>query len=302
MELEHLRILEGKSLLWDDITAYYKSKIDAEDYILMHGIDMEIIKRLTNTKPFFSERYIIELHVSRVTSKLLNQLTRIMKTEWITLIVVCTTKDDFEMVGTIIRKSFNGYKISYKYWLGYVTKRLDCQPRCNLEAIYKTLNGRYELTEFIIDVINKTGGNIKLVQVNKLIGKRDKMSLDLLWFSILRMDMKSKRDVFKYLEEYRYGYTFIHNALKDKYAEMLEYYRDFHNGLLNELNMREYKKEKHISEWILKSYISLFSCISFDEILLIGEMIECSNVNSTAKMFELIGRLYGRHSGLGKVV
>ena len=302
MKLDNIRILEGKSLLWDDITTAYKNKVDVGDYILMHGLDQEIMKRLLNTKPFFSEQYVVELHLSRVSNKVLNQLVRYMKCEWITLVVVCTSKEDYDLTSTVIRKGFNGYKVSYNYWLGYVQRRLKCTPKCNLEAIYKSIVSRYELTDFIIELINKTDGNITVTKIGKLIGKRDKLSLDLLWFSILRMDAKSKKDVFKYLEEYRYGYAFIHNALKDKYKETMKYYEDFHNGLLNELNLREYKKETHISEWILRNYISTFNTMSFEELLLMGEIIECSNINSTAKMFELVGRLYRRHDGLGKVV
>jgi len=302
MALENIRILEGKSLLWDDITTAYKSKLDSGDYILMHGLDQEVLKRLLNTKPFFSEFYVIELHLSRVSNKTLNQLVRYMKCEWMRFVVVCTSKDDYDLTSTVIRKGFNGYKISYKYWLGYVNRRLNCTPKCNLETIYKSISGRYELTDFIIELINKTNGNITVKKISTLIGKRDRLSLDILWFNILFMDAKGRKDVYKYLEEYRYGYNFIHNTLKDKYKDTIKYYDDFHNGLLNELNLREYKKEYHVSEWVLRNYIKLFNNISFEELLLIGEMIECSEINSTAKMFELVGRLYKRRDGYWKVV
>lgn len=302
MKLENVRILAGKSLLWDDIALYYKRKVDREDYIMMHVIDHDTLKRLSSTKPFFSDQYIVELHLSKVTGRLLNQLMKYIKSEWITFIFVCTTKEDFDILSNVATKSFNGYKISKEYWLGYVKSRLTCSPRVNLENIYKALAGRFELTELVIDVVNKTNGHCTLKQVTKLIGKRDKMSLDLVWFSVLRMDQRAKKDVFKYLEEYRYGYNFIVNAMEDKYEELLAYYKDFNDGKLNELNMREYKKESHKSEWLLKTYIGLFSNMSYDEILLIGEMIQCSEVNSSAKMFELIGRLYNRKTIEFKVV
>ena len=302
MGLGNIRILEGKSLLWDDITNAYKSKVDVGDYILMHGIDSEKFKTLVTAKPFFSENYVIELHLSRVNNKILNQLVKYLKCEWIVLIIVLTSKDDYDLTSTVIKKGFNGYKISYNYWCGYVKRRLKSEPKCNLEEVYKKLSGRFELTDIVIDVLNKTESRISIASLSKIIGKRDAVSLDILWFKILTCDVKSKRQVFKYLEEYRYGYNFIFNNLKEKYYTTLKYYDDFYNGKLNELNLMEYKRESHMSEWLIRSYIRVFSTVSFDELLIIGQMIECSNVNSTASLFELIGRLYGRKNGLCKVV
>lgn len=302
MQFENLRILEGKSLLWDDITQHYKKNIDAEDYIVMHNLDHEVLRRLSSTKPFFSEYYIVELHLSKINNKLYNQLVKYTQSKYIMFIFVCTSKDDYDMIGNIARRGFNGYKISYNFWSGYVKSRLDFQVSCNLENIYKALSGRFELTDIIIDILKKTEGKCSLRQVKYFIGSRDRMNLDLLWFSILRKDEKARKDVFKYLEEYRYGYSFIDTALKEKYKDLLKFYADFNNGLLNEINIREYKKETHLSEWVLKLYIEVFNKTSFDEILLIGKMIECSTLNSTAKMFELVGRLYSRNSLEIKVV
>lgn len=294
MALDSLRILEGKSLLWDDITRYYRSKIYNEDYIVMHGIHEEQLNRLINTKPFFSETYVLEIHVSGINNKIYNQLAKCLKSKWIVLIIVCSNRDDYDMVSNLCTKSFNGYKISFKYWNGYVNARLKCKTKMNLENAYKSLAGRFELTEVLIDMLNKSNGVCTLASFNKVIGKKDRMSIDLMWFSILRKDMRSKRDVFKYLEEYRYGYNFITTALINKYNEMLKLYDDFMSGKFNEVRLREYKKDEHLSGWILTTYLELFAEISYDEILLMGQMIECSNINSSAKMFELVGRLYSR--------
>lgn len=296
MKPDNIRILEGKSLLWDDITKYYKRNISSEDCFNMHGVDDEVLRRLVSTKPFFSEYYLIEMHLNNVNTKTINMIKRYDKCEWIFMIFICTNKDDYELLSTICRKCFNGYKISYNYWLGYVKSRLEFPVTINLETTYKSLGGRFELTEMIIDEINKSGGRCTLKSINKLIGKRDNISLDLVWFSILRQDKKSKGAVFKFLETYRYGYDFIHTALINKYKEMLKFYKDFRDGKFNNLRLREYKKETHESGWKLKTYIELFSQISFDEILLIGQIIECSKVNSTASMFNLVGRLYSRDS------
>lgn len=302
MGIDNIRILEGKSLLWDDITNAYKSKVDIGDYIVMHGIDYDKMKTLVTTKPFFSEKYIVEVHITGVNNKVLNQLVRYMKCDWISLIVILTNKDDYDLMSTIIKKGFNGYKISFNYWSGYVKRRMKCEVRCNLEEIYKKLSGRFELTDVVIDILNKTGSNITLSKITKIIGKRDAISLDILWFRILLCDASSKKQMFKYLEEYRYGYNFIFNNLKEKYKNTLKYYKDFHDGKLNESNLMEYKKEYHMSEWMIRNYIKVFNTISLEELLIVGEMIECSVVNSTASLFELIGRLYGRKNGLCKVV
>ena len=296
MKLDNVRILEGNNLLWDDITNAYKNKVDRDDYVLMHGMDNEVIKRLLSTKPFFSEYYIIELHLSKVDSKTLNNLMRLVKSEWIVVVLVLSKKEDYDMASTVIRKGFNGYKISYQYWLSYVRRRFNGETTCNLETVYKMITGRFELTDVLIDVLNKTDGNVKLATVTKLLGKREGMSIDMVWFNILRIDEKGRKGVFKYLEEYRYGYQYVYNTLKDKYNTMLAFYDDFYVGKLNEYNIREYKKETHLSEWILKSYIEIFNKVSYDEILLIGEIIECNKVTSTIKMFELVGRLYARRS------
>lgn len=293
--LDNIRILSGKSLLWDDITQYYKKSIDSEDYHLMHGMDNEKLKKLSSTKPFFSECYVVELHIARVNSKMLNVLMKYMKVGWLKFIFVVQSKDDYELLSTICRKGFNGYKISDKYWMGYVRNRLTDPVQCNLENVYKALAGRFELTDVVIEAINKSNGKCTVASISRMIGKRDRMSLDLVWFNILNCNEKSRKDVFRYLEEYRYGYSFISTSLNNKYEELLKFYKDFHDGRFNDVKFRDYKKETGLSEWVLNSYLEVFSTISFEEILLIGEIIQCSKVDSTASMFAVVGRLYNRH-------
>lgn len=299
MELCNVRILEGKSLLWDDITKAYKKEVFSEDYITMHSPDYNRLRTLSTTKPFFSNTYIVEIHLTGVTSKVLNQLKRCMESPWMCLIMVVNNKDDFEALSNICRTKFNGYKISYNYWYGYVSRRLKCNTQCNMENIYKSLSGRYELTDVIVDAINKSNGKCTVASLKRLIGKAERMSLDLAWFSILRMDCRDKKNVFKYLEEYRFGYAFIYKSLCSKYESLIQYYKDFRYGKFNETNLREFKKEKKVSEWTLNNYLDLFSDMSFDEIQVIGEILYCSKVDSTASLFALVGKLYNRKNLIG---
>lgn len=292
----NVRILEGKSLLWDEITTQYKNKVLGEDYIVMHSMDYDRFKVLSTTKPFFSEYYIVELHLSHVTTKTINQIKKYLQCGWICFIFVCTVKDDYEAVGVLNTQNFNGYKITYKYWKTYVTRRLQDEVRVNLENVYKALGGRFELTDIVIDMINKNAGRVTMRAITQLIGKKDIMSIDMMWFAILKKDNKKKRDVFKFLEEYRYGYTFISEALSRKYEEAMTLYKDFMKGKINSGMLREYKKESRESTWKLTTYLEIFSVVSFEELLLIGEVIQCSNINNSTKMFMLVGELYSRDS------
>lgn len=294
MSLDNIRILEGRNLLWDDLSKYYRRNITSEDYIILHEFDETRLKKLQSTKPFFSEYYVIELHLSKISSRTLNVLRRYLNSEHMIFIYVVQNKDDYEMIANICTKGFNGYKISFKYWSGYVRQRLKCECRVNLENVYKSLGGRFELTDIVIDFINKNDGSCTMKQINKIIGKKEIVNIDIIWFNILLKDQKGKATVFKFLEDYRYGFKFIGKSLKDKFEELIELYRDFHDGKLNSIRLREYNKDSKFSSWKLQKYIDVFSTISFDELLLIGEMIETCRFRSTEDMLSLVGKLYSR--------
>lgn len=295
MALQNVRILEGRNLLWDDISKFYKKHIVSEDYIVMHDFDENRLKKLQSSKPFFSEHYVVELHVSKLNSKIVNSLIRYSKSEHIIFIYVSQNKDDFDILASVCDKAFNGYKIPINYWCGYVKARLKHDTNINLENVYKALGGRFELTDIVIDAINKSQGSCTMAQITKLIGKRDVAGLDIVWFNILLREEKNKSTVFKFLEEYRYGFRFIDKSLRSKYTELMMLYSDFREGKFNSVKFREYKKESKFSTWKLQKYLDVFSSISFDEILLIGEMIETANINSTTEMFILVGKLYSRY-------
>ena len=294
MKVGNIRILEGKSLLWDDITKHYKKKIYEEDYIVMHQFDMERLNKLSTTKPFFSQYYIVELHINKVTTKIMSVLRKLSTCEWISFIFVCNNKDSFEVLKQVSDGSFNGYKISEKYWTGYVLSRITVDNRFNLSNAYKSLGGRFELTDIVIDMINNSGGTCTMRQLTEKIGKRDVMSMDMMWFSILMKDNKAKGRVFKLLDEYRFGFAFIYDTLCNKYKETMDMYKAFREGKFNNYMVTEYRKESKQSMWKLKEYISIFGDISFDELLIVGRLIECFKVKSTSDMFSLVGMLYNR--------
>lgn len=299
MALQNIRILEGRNLLWDDISKFYKKNIVSEDYIILHEFDENRLKRLQNSKPFFSEYYVVELHLNNVTTRLTNSLIRYRKSDHIKYIYVVQNKDDYEALSTVCDKGFNGYKISFNYWSGYVRVRLNCSCQINLENVYKLLGGRFELTDIVIDTINKNDGCCSMKQMTKVIGKKEISSIDVIWFNIVLREEKNRSTVFKFLEDYRYGFRFIDKQLKDKFSEMLKLYYDFRDGKLNDVKFREYKKDSKFSTWKLQRYLDIFSIISFDEILLIGQIIECSKFKCSEDMFITVGKLYSRdYSGV----
>lgn len=295
MELRHIRILEGKSMLWDDITKAYRKEVMVSDYKVMHSADFNKLRLLANTKPFFSDKQVIEVHLSKVTSKVLNQLKKIMESEWVCLIMCVTNMEDFSQLGNICKLNFNGYKIPEKFWCSYVTRHIGVKTNCNLVEVYKSLAGRFELTDVIVEAINKTGGKCSVASLKRMIGKKDKVGMAIIWFNILTCNHRGISSTFKYLEEYRFGYGFLYKELCNKYEETMRMYKDFYNGDFNELNFREYKRESKLSEWFLRAYLEVFSTVSFDELQVVGEMIYTAKVNSTASLFALIGDLFTRH-------
>lgn len=295
MKLESFRLLEGKSVMWDDITKHYKNQIYSDDYIVMYGYNEEKLSKLLSSRPFLSSTYVVEIHLTIIKPKMVKFLQKMMNCEWVCLILVVSTVDNYELLSTICPIGFNGYKIPENYWTKYVQRRMQYPTMLNFEKLYKLVKGRFELTDIMIEYINSKKGSTSVAAISRLLGKKDKMTVRLLFDAILIDGYVDRKYVFKFLEEYRYGYTFIHTALKKNMEKTLTLYKDFYEGKLTTRNLLEYKAQTKMPKWELEGYLEVFNNLSYDELLWIDEVLNTTPVKSPSDMFRMVGKLLARN-------
>jgi hypothetical protein len=269
--LKHIKILSNKTDLYCDLLDALKSKVYVNDFIYAETVEQ--VEGLLKSEPFFSDYYVVVVDLFRFKKEELTKFEgQAKKCVYVQFVVICYNKEQYDKLGWC-KLGFNSYRLSEKYYLHYMEKRLTKSVRKLLTGedytrIYKKIYGHFEMMDRIILRLNK--GEDKQIVIRGTVIDRS-LNWDKFWYSLLLGQNQKK--VFAFLQEYRYGYSFLHNFLKEKMEECDKFFRDFLEGKLNVASFKQYCAENRLKEYKVAPYLEVVNSMSYQKFMLMKELV-----------------------------
>lgn len=270
--MKHLKVLISNkihTLLVNHMT----NKVSPDCRITITKSNFPRVYNEISYEPFFSDYYVVIVIMNGFSK---DDIKKLLKFDYCKYIFLCNELrqfnllEDIENIATLINSR-------PPQWLfdSYVKKEL---PKLNITEInrfYRRLYPDFKNLDHFISLIRGTEN------VNKTVPISNKLSLQGFFFALL-LGGKPKQ-VFTFLNEYRYGFKFLLEFLQDELKKLIELYEEFYNGKFNKQNLKEYASKNKLGQGYLIKCTEVFEKISLDELLLIEE--ELNNV--TASSFNL---------------
>lgn len=298
--IKDLAILTAKSNLYLPILDNMRSRVQKQDYLVLTAENHEDVLASVKVKPMFSTQHIVEVHMRGLDWSVHRDIKSIILgdvkldksplqyTPIVTFIFICQTVGELNKV----RDTYEDYMLLNCYRIPHIVFHNYAQtfremPESMTKDLWGRLRTRYDLTDiYLTKVAQIPEERFSLKEVRKIVPKFNKISFQVMWFSILMGD--NKKQIYELYEDYRFGGKFFIGKMKEMSSETLALYKEFYNGNLTTINKQEWYNNQEISKkkrsntkldvssykvpyvphmYLLDRYLEVFENVSYDSLV-----------------------------------
>lgn len=299
--LQHVRILSDGSGVYRDVIDSLKKKVYGDDFKMIKTVNE--FEGLLSSKPFISDYYLVEFVLIKPNKQDIEKIKQLMvKNKYMRIIFVLDNKATYDQFD-FCTYSFNTYRLTEKYFMNYLDKRLTIPSLLSKEEklkLYRKLQGKFGLLDTVIRRLNNLENFKKVSRTTKI--SKD-IPFDKFFYILMlgdKVNIKTfsnyktfdysqvKRKFFNYVENFIYGHKFILKSIKTECEFLNELYKIVLAGDLNVLNIHAYCSEHNMKEYKVNLYYDIIKKLSYDRFLLIREIVD----NTKERRFDVFTMLF----------
>ena len=273
--LKHLKVFEGRCNFHESVVDRLVSKVGSDSCFNLYldragSQSTDYVKNLLGQvryKPFFSDRYVVQIYMNRCNKEDAKIIERLLSHDYVQLVVVCKTKKDLDLLSQFgewvyINNYRPGRELIDRYIKSYLGKDINADALA--ELISRTAP-RYDYLPMHIDKLNSLN-QVKITKrlVSIHIPESSKLNVRSLTWSVIQKNRV--KDVFSYIEEYRYAGKYLKKNMLKELDRILEFYPSFAEGKLNSKRIKQFSLSVNQSEYIIEKYVELYEEFSYEEL------------------------------------